>query len=303
MAPPIIARGSLGGRTIHRCHSAGFIFTETRHRPLMALPRHANDRATLIAVLRGAYAETILGRTTTHSPGTLIVRPPNEVHSNAFGQRGAGCLLVELTAARFQTIQDETGLFDRPRTFEPGLASPPAFRAAGELAQLDAVSPLVLEGLALEMIALAVRRATGPAPGRPAHPWLERVREALHAWGAETPSTLAGLARMVNRHPVYVARAFRARFGCSVGEYVRRTRIAQACARLADSEATLAEISTGAGFYDQSHFSRVFRANTGMSPGEYRRAVRAGSAGAGGVPGVLDGMGARRHPGRGGTRA
>jgi len=50
---------------------------------------------------------------------------------------------------------------------------------------------------------------------------------------------------MVGRHPVYVARAFRARFGCSIGDYARRRQLALACERLADSELTLPRSPTG----------------------------------------------------------
>jgi AraC family transcriptional regulator len=87
--------------------------------------------------------------------------------------------------------------------------------------------------------------------------------------------TLSALASAVGLHPVYVARAFRARYGCAVGEYARRLRIGRAARELADGTQPLAVIAAQAGFADQSHFSRVFRRHTGLSPSAYRRHCRA----------------------------
>jgi len=284
MSSPIIARGSLGGRPIHTCHAAGFVFTETRHPPGLALPPHANDRATIIAVLRGDYVETLGGRSERHSPGSLILRPAGEVHSNSIGSRGAGCLLVEVTAERLEALGDHRRLFDRPLATPPGLSTATALRATRELSQLDDASPLILESLALELMAHTLRQDP-PVRSRPEPTWLAHVRELLDTEDGCT--TLAAVARRVGFHAVYLARAFRSHFGCSIGEYVRRRRVARACDRLA-SDAPLSEIALASGFHDQSHFSRVFRRYTAMSPGAYRRALREGSADAIRVRRVLD---------------
>ena len=71
-----------------------------------------------------------------------------------------------------------------------------------------------------------------------------------------------------------LARGFRKAYGCSVGAYLRRLRLARAAERLAESEYTLAEIALEAGFADQSHFSNLFRRETGVSPSAFRRSVR-----------------------------
>ena len=285
MVSPIIARGSLGGRSVRTFDAGGFLFTETRHRPDLTLPRHANDRATVIAVLWGDYAETLGGRSQRHVPGSLILRPPGEVHSNAIGHRGAHCLLVELTGARLDALGDCRRLFDRPRTMAPGLVTAAALRALRELSQLDDASPLVLESLALELIGQTLRHAAG-GRRRSEPAWLSRVRELLDS--ADAPDTLARVAGRVGLHPVYVARAFRAHFQCSVGEYARRRRVMRACVRLSGSDMPLSEIALTSGFHDQSHFSRVFRRYTAMSPGAYRRALREGSDDAVRVRRMLD---------------
>jgi AraC family transcriptional regulator len=292
MSLPIIARGSLGGRPVRSLDAAGFVFTETRHAPGLTLPSHANDRATAVAVLRGDYAETLGGRSDCHPPGTLILRPPGEVHSNSIGRRGAHCLLVEITAARLAALRPHRTLFHRPLTIPPGAVTAAALRATRELAHLDDASPLVLESLALELMAHTVRYDPG-ARGRAEPAWLPRVRDLLDGEGERV--TLITVARRVGIHPVYFARTFRAHFGCSVGEYVRRRQVARACGQLASSDLPLSEIALTCGFHDQSHFSRVFRRYSAMSPGAYRRAAREGSNDAIRVWRVLDDARSSRH--------
>ena len=144
-----------------------------------------------------------------------------------------------------------------------------AVRATSELEHRDAATPLVLEALGLEIVAQGVRDAgRSPVEGS----WLERVRGALEPVPGVASPSLAELASVVDRHPVYVARAFRAKFGCSVGEYSRRRRIAWCCDQLASSKREIVEIATEAGFHDQSHMSRLFRRYMGTSPAAFRAA-------------------------------
>ncbi|MFL5383712.1 MAG: helix-turn-helix domain-containing protein [Longimicrobiaceae bacterium] len=267
MPDVLTARGSLGGTTLRSRDVGGFTLSETRHPPRMRLPRHANDRATLVAVLGGAYVETAAGRTGTHLPGTLLVRPAGEVHSNALDGRGSRCLLVELSPGRLEACG---GLFGDVRAFAGSPAAALALRAAEELGASDAAAPLALEALALELVAALARQPSGRAGSPPR--WLEAIRQTVH----EAPSgvTLASLAREAGYAPVYVARAFRRHFGCSVGEYLRRRRVEIARDALALSDAPLAAIALDAGFFDQSHFSRVFRRHLGLTPAAYRRLHR-----------------------------
>jgi transcriptional regulator GlxA family with amidase domain len=103
----------------------------------------------------------------------------------------------------------------------------------------------------------------------PAPRWLLRAQEQLHAT-IEGPVTLAELAREAGVHRARLSRAFRAHFGCSVGDYHRRVRVAWAADQIARNAMPLAEISVRAGFADQSHFGRVFRRWTGLTPRQYR---------------------------------
>ena len=81
-------------------------------------------------------------------------------------------------------------------------------------------------------------------------------------------------ARELRCSHTLLAREFRRRFGCSIGDYVRRLRIEFACRELAISDVPLYEIAFAAGFSDHSHFARTFKRATGMTPGAYRAASK-----------------------------
>ena len=84
---------------------------------------------------------------------------------------------------------------------------------------------------------------------------------------------LTQIAAEVGVHPVYLATAFRRKFGVTVGEFVRRLRIEHACAELKKKDLPLSAIALQAGFADQSHFSKVFKSYVGMTPREYRTSI------------------------------
>ncbi len=143
-----------------------------------------------------------------------------------------------------------------------------AWRLAAELRATDAAAPLAAEGLALELLAAASREEASRRIDR-APSWLSSAEDLLRARVGDCVR-LSELANEIGVPPVQVARAFRARYGVSVGEYGRRTRVEWAAAEIARGDRSLAEIATEAGFADQSHFTRLFKRYLGTTPGQYR---------------------------------
>jgi len=72
-------------------------------------------------------------------------------------------------------------------------------------------------------------------------------------------------------HPVHLCREFRRHFGCTVGELVRRLRVAHAAQQLTETEVPIQEIADLTGFADQAHFTRIFKTHTGTTPLQYRK--------------------------------
>lgn len=140
-----------------------------------------------------------------------------------------------------------------------------------EFNKTDTAAKLAIEGLALELLAEAARQ---PYTGIGAPPaWLRQAREMIVEHFTETLK-LTQIAAEVGVHPVYLATAFRQKFGVTIGEFVRKLRIEHACAELMKEDLPLTAIALQAGFVDQSHFSKVFRLYVGMTPHKYRNIVR-----------------------------
>src|SRR5262249_52992519 len=129
--------------------------------------------------------------------------------------------------------------------------------------------PLVARpgGLAYELIAALGRRTRRSAAPGPL--WLPRIDALLLETFLE-PFDLGQLARAVRVHPVHLARTFRRHRGQTVGARVRELRLQEACRRLLESSASVAEIALASGFADQSHLTRLMRRVMGTTPSRYR---------------------------------
>jgi AraC family transcriptional regulator len=194
----------------------------------------------------------------TAADGAVVRMPAEEPHEDEFGRDGARIVVLETDAG-----------VDCLSWFRDWHATLLALRIARELAVSDPFTPLALEGLSLELVAVTAR---GPAAWRP-EKWLEAVRELVHERFREVPSTTE-IAEEVGVHPSHLARAFRTRYGESIGGYARKVRLDWAAERLIRTELPLARLACEAGFGDQSHFTRAFKRQFGLPPGRYREAHR-----------------------------
>ena len=79
------------------------------------------------------------------------------------------------------------------------------------------------------------------------------------------------LAAALDLRPAQLALAFRRHQRVSIGSYVRELRVEWAIARLTGSTQTISDIALGAGFADQSHFTRLCVRHTGRTPAQLRR--------------------------------
>ncbi|MBA4100494.1 MAG: AraC family transcriptional regulator [Rhodospirillum sp.] len=101
----------------------------------------------------------------------------------------------------------------------------------------------------------------------------ERARQLLEE-SIDPAISSAELEQATGLDRYALARAFRAAFGSSPHRYLVAKRVARA-QRLLTAGASLAEAAAGAGFADQSHFTRHFKAHLGLTPGRYISLQRA----------------------------
>jgi len=250
----------------------GLRVTDVVFPPWLNLPSHYHPRACFALILEGSVDKTFRAATYPSPPSTLVTMPPEERHTDRFERGGAHLLVIEPDLAHGDWLLACAGVLDRIHHYrDDGLVSL-AWRAVRELAQPDAVSPLVIEGLALEMLALAAR-GDGPQPGQRRPPaWLATAKEFLRANYQQTVD-LGQVAAASGVHPVHLARVFRQCYGTTPGQYVRGLRLDWAAGQLAAADETapsLAGLALQAGFSDQSHFTRAFKRHTGLTPARYR---------------------------------
>jgi AraC family transcriptional regulator len=262
--------GQFYGEVVRRRALDCLHLTETRYAPGTRLPRHSHEHAYFCFIRRGTYREEYGDRQRCCGPFMLAFHPPEEVHAEHIDGEEVQSFNIELTPSWLRSAAP----LDQPFDSRGGPLVGLAVRLLDEFEHFDAASPLIIEGLTLQLLGLCARcemkphRATLDGPAVPR--WLLRVRELLTERCTDA-FTLADLAAEAEVHPGYLAAAFRRHFGCTVGGYVRRQRVALACKDLAGSDAPLADIALRAGFADQSHFTRTFKRQIGLTPAAYRK--------------------------------
>ena len=250
----------------------GFTITAGRHAAGSAIPRHHHAGATLCLARHGAFREFTRGHSFTCYPSSLKVTPAGEDHWNRFDLGDSQGLMIEVDGWRAEALRPYSAVLDERLQLRGGEAVAVAHRIHGEFLVRDAAAPLAMEGLLLELLATLARRDDAPRRGRQP-PWLRQARDIVHS-GYAAPLSLTGVARLVDVHPVSLARGFRAAYGETVGGCIRRLRVEHAATALRSTSSPLSEVALLAGFADQAHFSNVFRRHVGMSPSRYRAAVR-----------------------------
>lgn len=264
-----MAQRKFHGNTLKAREVAGFALKEIRHPAGVFIPKHSHVNAHVGFILNGGFTETFRRKTLECRPLSVSYIAPDLPHTDDF-RHGVHCLVLEINSARLAEMRDIVGLRE-PIFVNGGRAAWLALRMYREQLQTDSATPASIEGLALEILAeLAGLEASGTERTLPR--WLHQARELLHARLSEN-LTHNEVAQGVGVHPVYLATLFRRHFRCTIGEYVRRLRIAFAAGEIATSNRSLCEIGLAAGFSDQSHFSRVFKNQTGMTPGSFRASL------------------------------
>ena len=109
--------------------------------------------------------------------------------------------------------------------------------------------------------------ATSQRRAEPVAIWKARKYIEEHA---DEELSLTKIAKIVNMNANYLSENFKQVTGTNFVEYVARTRFANACDLLHNSNARISEIAFAAGFQSLSQFNRVFRRLSGKSPTQFR---------------------------------
>jgi AraC family transcriptional regulator len=234
--------------------------------PRLELPRHSHPEPTIAVILRGGFAGRYGGTDRDCAPMTLLVEPAGASHTNRFGDFPTTVLTLSLAS----TEPSLDALGRQPRFTRDIYSAGLAKQADTELQRPDELTPLAVEGLALELVTRLARTPTDRGmPG-----WLSEARDVLHERYAES-LRLGDVASVVGVEPDRLARAFRRVYHEPMASYVRRLRVRAAAELLvAERDTTIAAIAADVGFADQSHLTRSFVRTIGATPARYRASHR-----------------------------
>ncbi len=244
---------------------------EVIYPPTLVQPRHTHKYASFSFVLNGNYAESINRRTHSRRASTIVFHPPEESHAVAF-ENDVRILSVEFGFERLSKIRQHSVIFDDSASCRSEKTNWLGNKIYQEFCRMDAFSMLAIEGLILELLAEASRSKIG-ADEKNIPRWLDQTRDFLRDNFTDS-LTLEEIAKIADVHPVHLSRVFREKFGCTIGEYVRRLRVEFALKQIASTENSLGEIAYAAGFADQSHFNKTFKNVYNLTPAEYRKISR-----------------------------
>jgi len=227
---------------------------------------HTHDDAHLLLLIDGHYLSSAQGMPAVCSGVTLVLNPPGTQHRDRFRGVDGRFFTLSWTHERWRQACRQRLLPERALRLGAS-AQAQAATLLSELRSWDDASPLAVQTafeLLLDEAGIDARleHSSGPA-------WLSRVRERLADDCMASPDITA-LARICDLHPVYLARAFRRRYGCSPAEYLRRCRLERALLMLQRTDSSLTEIAAACGYVDQSHFNHAFRRRYRCTPSHYR---------------------------------
>ena len=140
------------GENVKRFESGGITLIEARYGPSQKNPRHSHADSTFCLVLQGGFTEFHKGKATTCQPSTVLFYPSGASHEDHFQITGGRCLIVEVKPLWVERLREYSADLDKAAHFHGGQLSAIALKLYRGFSFPDKLSPLLIEGLALEML-------------------------------------------------------------------------------------------------------------------------------------------------------
>lgn len=266
------------------CLPNGFELNSFGEHNIQRVYSHRHEFYELYLFLAG-HAEFLIGeQTVALKPRTLLLLPPNTVHSLRFldGESVYQRTVLWVSPALFERSSPE--VWDTPQ--EVMLSGPDGAAVEGLLTLLDAEQSRMERDFSdyegretvyadyIRLILTHLCRLRDRAI--PASPFLRRVQGYIEAHLAGDLSAGA-IARALHVGKSHLMRRFREEAGVSLHQYILKLRLLRA-RRLLSRGGTAAESADAAGFFDYTTFYKAFIREYGMTPSRFRDEFRIASS-------------------------
>jgi AraC-like DNA-binding protein len=246
-----------------------------------AFERHSHETYSIGVTASGVQTFHCGGTLHASLRGDVILFNPDEPHDGQRGtQEGFGYSMLYVSQQVVDECRDkEAGLdmaayFSRPvvRDAAMGRALARAISAAGQAQESLRAEELTRSVLVRLLQRYGERRSSGDETRSAGMARMVCVRDYLRSH-FDQDITVDALAREAGLSRVHLTRAFAQQFGVPPHIYLNAVRLERAQAGMLAGQ-SLAEVATGCGFADQSHFSRRFKGSVGVAPGAWLRQMR-----------------------------
>jgi AraC family transcriptional regulator len=222
---------------------------------------HRHEESSLSLVLAGELEETSSKMSYRAAAGSMVIKPAECWHANVYGPRGAHIV---------QIAPNSTDSFSEPTLCNYGWLESPRFARAVLALLNDRAGDVDFSEMGVWEVVESVFPGRTHQPTATPPVWLADALDLLGQCTVHSIS-VADVALRVGVHPVHFARVFRARFGCTVRQYIRERRVSAAWRACQACDGSLAAIAVRSGFADQAHMTRAFTEILGISPGRLKR--------------------------------
>lgn len=252
------------GENLRRRRVGGLSVTFTRYVPGSVEPWHVHANPTLFLLAEGGQRDRSTRTDFTQPVFTLVFHPTTEPHAGHIGPSGMLGVNIEFDTDwldQHQLREQDLGGY---RPLDSVWSRLAAFRFLLAMSRSGPCADADLETSVAELIE-PLAGSAAPVATAAAPRWLTRVEEFLYA-GFRGSIRLRAAAAEGGVHPMHLARVFRRHRGCSVGEYIRALRLAEAGRLVFQGDCSLADAALEAGFSDQAHLCRWFARELRSTP-------------------------------------
>lgn len=260
--------GESVGEKLKSYNNGLFNLSMTTYASNRRIEKHYHDNSYLSILVKGKYTEHSQRYQQSVMAGDILFRPSSYTHENQFQECGGTCFHIEFNRAWIEKIEIDLKL-KLPQNFVHFKSG--VFPSLYKL--LFCFQYGQAEDLANEFLYDWLFQINQIPAKQVGLQWVEKVIQILDNELYEFHS-LKSLSERVYVHPVYLARGFKERKGCTIGEFQLKAKLANAIHLLLNTSLSIKDISYQNGFYDDAHFIRSFNTVYHISPQKFRLTLK-----------------------------